>query len=386
MNVISDEKFPEYKQMSPENGLENCRKSIDAAEKLLGVKKIIEPEEFFSPRLDKQRRMAYLIQFYSLVFTHGCGSHTSVTDIDMIHNVAVGQLHISEMTEGEGAVSVRFNCPQAGSEAIRAEVKGTNGDTIDVQAKNISSDVYQVKFQPLKPDLYTLSIYYGEKEVKGSPFPISFNPPEASKVKHVATSLPKIPEASATLNFDTTDAGRGKLMVQAIGESAGTIPTKIEAMADGTYAISFKPLLPDIYKVHVHWGEFKAQAIGASVGQIPIEVEQEPSSDYKVSLYPQNPDVYTVDVKWKSKPVPGSPFTINHLPPPIPIPIPSPEPLPSPCSILVDLAKKSARAFQICFSLLLLVALVLLLLLFLVVYEMQFRESDCCTEVPPVMI
>ena len=52
-----------------------------------------------------------------------------------------------------------------------------------------------------------------------------------------------------------------------------------------------------------------------SVGPVPIEVEQQLVYDYTVSFKPPQPDDYEVNINWGGRPVPGSPFTVNLLPP-----------------------------------------------------------------------
>ena len=315
VNVISGGGFPEYEQMSPENGMENCRKSIDAAEKLLGVTKMIEPEEFSSSHLDQLRRMAYLAQFYRAMHAQAHGS--PLTDNAAAHKVEVGQLQYPEETGIGRVVSIDLDCSQAGSGVVRAEVVGNICGTFDVKVDMIGPDSYRVKFEPLKPDVYILSIYYGKNQVNGSPFSINLHLPEAGKVQHLGTSLPKDSKGPVALQFDTKEAGRGKLMVQASGESVGTIPINIEAKANGTYNVSFIPPYQDIYTVDVHWawGTFNAHTAGALVGPIPTELEQKADNSYKVSFRPPLPDVYTVDVIWERERVPGSPFVISLLPP-----------------------------------------------------------------------
>ena len=315
VNAVSGGGFPEYEQMGPEYGLGNCRKSIDAAEQLLGVKKTIEPEEFSSSHLDQLRRMAYLTQFYRAMHAQAHGSCLTDIIIDAAaHKVEVGQLQYPEETGMGRVVSVDLDCSQAGSGVVKAEVMGNACGRLDPRVDTIGPDMYRVIFEPLKPDLYVLSIYYGKNQVNGSPFSINFHLPEADKVQHLGTSLPSDFTGLVALDFDTKDAGKGMLMVQASGESAGSVPIKIETKADGTYTVSFRPQLPDIYKVDIQWWKFSAYAAGSEVGPVPTEVEEEPNNDYKVSFRPPHPDVYKVDVNWGGKPVPGSPFIVNLLP------------------------------------------------------------------------
>ena len=311
VNVISGGGFPEYEQMSSENRLENCRKSMDAAEKLLGVTKMIEPDEFVDPNLNQLKRMMYLvhIQFCRAMHAQVQGFHQLASDAPP-HKVRVGELQI---IEGVGTtVYVDVDCPQATGETVRAEVVGNTCGGMDALVERITPSTYRVKFETQKPDLYKLSLYYGKDQVKGSPFFINLHLPKADQVQHLSTSLPKGPGKPVTLSFDTKDAERGRLAVKASGESIGSIPVKIKPKANGVYTISFVPPHLDVFRVHVYWG-LNAQTTGASVGPVSTEIKQDPKKDYKVSFRPPRPDVYTVDINW-GKPVPNSPFVVNLLP------------------------------------------------------------------------
>ena len=309
VNSFAGGEFPSFKQMGAEPSTENCRRSIDAAEQLLGVKKTISPEDFANPTLDQLVRVGYLAQF----------CHTKMKIVLLpaaADKVEVSYLQVPE--DAGGFVWLQLDCSRAGYGVVRAEATGTVTGKIHVHVEETSLAKYRVKFQPKKVDIYTLAILYGDNHITGSPFTINLHQSDPGQVCHLSTSIPEEADQSVALAFDISKAGRGELIAEANGELGGAVPVTIEPQPDGNFTVSFKPLQPDMYEVDVKWGTFSAHAMGDTVGPVPIKVEQQLERDYTVSFNPPHPDVYKVNVNWGGKPVPGSPFTINLLPPAAP--------------------------------------------------------------------
>ena len=182
----------------------------------------------------------------------------------------VGELRIPDKAGTKDPVWMDLDCSHTGPGAVKAECRGESAGDVPVKVKSLESDRYQVTFKPKKADLYKLSVYYADKHLPNSPFLINLIPPQPDKVEHTATSLPDEKGAPAVLSFDTSQAGRGSLTAKAVGESAG---------------------------------------------QVPVQVKETAPNYFDVLLQSPTPDIYTVDVYWEEKPVKGSPFIINLLPP-----------------------------------------------------------------------
>ena len=311
VDSITEGKFPSYGEMNPDNALQNCQEGLNVAEKLLGAKKIICAEQFISADLDVLSRLSYLSQFYYAKQTQCAPGLIPAA----AHKVDVSQLQIPTSTGADKYLWLELDCCDAGYGEVRAEAEGRDSGKVDVDIEEIQDEKHRVMFKTLRVDIYKLAVFYGDNHVCGSPFSINLYPPDPEKVKHVTTDIPSDAKREVELGFDTTEAGRGKLKALGNGEIIGKIPITVEQQSDGMFLISFTPPCPDLYTVDVLWGKFSAFAIGECTGVVPLRVDQDHKSEYKVSFTPPNPDVYTVDVNWEGKPVPGSPFTIDLLPP-----------------------------------------------------------------------
>lgn len=312
-NAVSGGKFSSYLEM-------NIEQSMIAAEKMLGIRRIITPDHFSKADLDQLLRLSYISQFYNAKENKDASSMAPAA----AEKVEVSDIQIPNKLGDGKAVWVELECSDAGYGEVKAEVKGRNAGSVTAVVKEvegddgIGTDKFHVSFVPPSVDVYDFSILYGGGHVIGSPFSVNLYPPDPEKVKHTGTEDSSETGQDVAMSFETKEAGRGKLNAKASGEITGTVPIKIIPLGDGSFTVSFNPPFPDIYTVDVLWGKFTAQAVGENSGPVALQVNQDKKSEYLVSFKPPNPDVYIVDVNWDGKPVPGSPFTIDLLPPPQP--------------------------------------------------------------------
>ena len=319
-NSVSGGKFSKYSEMKVEEATENIEQSMIAAEKMLGIRRIITPDQFSKADLDQLLRLSYLSQFYNAKENKDTSSMAPAA----AEKVEVSDIQIPNKL-GEGKpVWVELECSDAGYGEVKAEVKGREAGSVQAVVKEVEeddgmgTDKFHVSFVPHSVDVYDFSILYGGSHVTGSPFSVNLYPPDPEKVKHTGTEDSSETGQDVAMSFETKEAGRGKLNAKASGEITGTVPIRIIPLGDGSFTVSFNPPFPDIYTVDVLWGKFTAQAVGEHSGPVALQVNQDKKSEYLVSFKPPNPDVYIVDVNWDGKPVPGSPFTIDLLPPPQP--------------------------------------------------------------------
>ena len=117
---------------------------------------------------------------------------------------------------------------------------------------------------------------------------------------------------------ETKRVAQEKLRAELKHHTAGTAPIKITPRRDGTFDMSFHSLLPDNYTVDVFWGKVTARGVEETIASDPlaIQVKQDKQS---VSFKPPNPELYRylVQVSWDGKTIPGFPFIIDSLPPPM---------------------------------------------------------------------
>ena len=319
-NAISGGRFPGYAEMTSDNALANIEQAMVAAEKMLGVRRTITPAMFSEVQLDELFRLSYLAQFQSAKESRD----SLMTVVAAADKVEVSDLQIPDAI-GEGkSVSMELDCSDAGYGEVKAEVVGRKENIVTTTVKEVEDDgqlglgKYRVSFVPPCVDVYDFSIRYGGEHVIGSPFSVNLYPPDPEKVQHTGTRDNSDTRQDVALNFKTKEAGRGKLSAKAEGEISGNLPIKITPLGDGTFAVNFHPQFPDIYTVDVFWGKFSAHAVGEISGPVALQVNRDKKSNYCVCFKPPNPDKYRVDVSWDGKPVPGSPFIVDLLPPPMP--------------------------------------------------------------------
>ena len=351
-HAVSKGNFPDYEQMSPEEAVENCTASMNAAEDILGIEKTLEPEEFADPDLDQLKRITYLVQFQQVKLP------PKVID-----------LHIPAKTGGEEMVWLDLECFErtSDSEKIRASVKGTTFGRIPVHIESLSPTKYRIRFQAQKPDTYTLSVHYGPHRVKGSPFSINLSPPDPFSVKKTRTITPQKVGEAVFLSFDISEAGRGELSAKTTGETSGVIPTEVDQLSLSDYKVSFIASRQDVYHIEIKLedqeirgspftfdlrsiadpskvecseaeysepgepvhisvdvsnagrGKLTANCDGEKVGEIDVEIVTTDDRQNDITFTPPEEDIYTLSVFYEGSEVKGSPFEINALiSPPIP--------------------------------------------------------------------
>ena len=317
INKLTRGGFPQYKRFSSSTPFPNTEESMRKAEELLKIPPSVSAESLSSDDLAYLVKLAYLVQFYA--------SHKGEP---VVMKIDIGKVEVSPVNRGlEGGnkiVWIDVDCSNAGTAELTASVTTKAGKKIDVSVTDIHDreEQYRVKFLVEEGvEVYIVSIQYAGQEVNGSPFHVNLADADATKVQHLGTDAPtEFPTEGqesqpVLLGFDTKDAGYGKLTATASGESAGSVPAQLVPKPRGGFDVVFTPPIPDVYLVDVQWGKFMALAKGYSCGTVPIEFQQDSRKDFKLAFEPPSPDVYTVDVMWGGKPVPGSPFTINLLPP-----------------------------------------------------------------------
>jgi len=263
-------------------------------------------------------------------------------------------------------LDMEFDTSGAGGGSLEASCIGDKAGKVDVTVKQKEEDKYSVSFTPPEPDMYRLTIKWGGKHVKGSPFKFNLQDPIADNVELVEAPSSSI-RSGTPLNmvFSTEEAGAGALTAACNGEISGEIPCSVTSKGFDKYDVKFLPPQPDVYHVDVKWcgehvpgspfrlnlfppvasnvkvvaepemaleagvpsdilsfdtstaggGELDTFCVGNKVGKVPVEVTPIDDDRFNISFTPPEPDVYVVSVKWGGEHVKGSPFHINMLQP-----------------------------------------------------------------------
>lgn len=309
VDALTQHGFPQYKKMNPTSRVDNCQESMRQAQSLLKIPATISAEDFSNTDLDYLTRLSYLVQFYAAKRGEPVALRADV------NKVQVSPVNTGE-EGGVRVVWVDLDCSKAGHADVQATASTAAGKNLKETVSELQQDQYRVKLACEEGvDVYTLSIRYGGEEVNGSPFCVNLAPADAAKVQHKGSDIPTEEQQKVVLGFETKEAGYGKMTAVATGECAGAVPVELVPKPNGGIEVVFTPPIPDVYSVDVKWGKFVALAKGQSCGAVPIDLFQGAEKDFKLAFEPPTPDIYTVDVTWGGKPVPGSPFVINLLPP-----------------------------------------------------------------------
>ena len=317
--------FPQFKKFTSTTPLANTQESMKKAEELVKIPPSVSADSLSSNEVGYLTKLAYLVQFYA--------AHKGEP---VVLKGDISKVQVSPINQGEDkgsrVVWIDVDCSNAGTAEIKAVANTEAGKEIDISVNEMTDgeEKYRIQYAVEEGvDIYTVSITYGGQEVSGSPFHVNLADADANKVQPLGTETSTEWEESKSviLGFDTKEAGYGKLTAKASGESAGFVPIQLVPKPLGGFDVVFHPPIPDIYMVDVQWGKFMALATGHSCGTIPIEFQQDSKRDFKLAFEPPTPDVYTVDVMWGGEPVPGSPFTINLLPPAQPDKVESGDPV-----------------------------------------------------------
>ncbi|CAI7991468.1 Filamin-C [Geodia barretti] len=252
----------------------------------------------------------------------------------------------------------------AGNGKLSGSVEGNLHGFSDVQIQEIEPNKFDVSFVPPGPDFYKFDVKWGGHTIPGAPFEINLNPPRAEEVVIVEPPTAMLEAGQAIgICFDTSLAGRGELTAKTTGQQVGEIQTKVSQRSKDKYDVRFAPPEPDIFNVDVLWagqhvkgspftinllpvdpskikvigpnqlqgndgpveliiktgqagkGKVTAACIGKQVGDVTVTISETAKDIYQLTFVPPQGDIYTFAVQYGGQKIPGSPFTINTLPP-----------------------------------------------------------------------
>lgn len=168
-------------------------------------------------------------------------------------------------------VTIPLDTTGAGQDKLSVKCVGSNSGPVEV-ACYPPQDPTEINFTPPEEDTYTVSVFFGNTEVNGSPLEV--------KIYHVAT-----------------DAKRVRLIHPPMGSvSPGTeISVGFDASEAGP-------------------GEMAATCTGKHYGEVEVEVIEREADCYDIIFTPTESDAYEIVVTWGGDPVPGSPFNMNLVP------------------------------------------------------------------------
>ena len=340
-NALSNGSFPEYKEMTAEQAVQNCEKSMAAAEKLLGVERMIPPEEFANPRLNQIERMTYLMQF---------------RHIGQARAASIANLHVPDKAGSGEMVWLDLDCPIDSSGTLEVGAKRNKGEHVPVRVDRLASNKYRIKYEVKQADKYTLDICFGGKQMRGAPFCIDLTMPE---IELTNTITPLKTQSPVLIFCKLSRAHKGEITAQVEGELSGSHPVRVEWIAPEEYKVSFNPPEPDLYTVSMlldgkplngspfviplhsiaqpekvkcnlpvlakirkpvllevdvseaGQGELVAMCKGEECGEVEVKISGTDDQPNGIIFTPLMYDLYTVSVLYAGVEVQGSPFEFD---------------------------------------------------------------------------
>ncbi|XP_060095708.1 filamin-B isoform X2 [Heteronotia binoei] len=131
-----------------------------------------------------------------------------------------------------------------------------------------------VSYLPTKSGEYLVNILFEEVHIPGSPFKADVEVPfDASKVVATGPGLEhgKVGEAGL-LNVDCSEAGPGKLDMEAMSDSGSKADVQVQDNKDGTYAVTYVPHSAGMHTLQMKYG-------GEPVPNFPARVKVDPAVD-----------------------------------------------------------------------------------------------------------
>lgn len=253
----------------------------------------------------------------------------------------------------------------AGNAKLKAKCEGEGCGNVPVDVDKVSKNNYHLKFVLPEKDVFTLSVLYGGKNIKNSPFVIDI----ASKLEKVELGEIHVPDCAGTeedvwIDVDCSEAGTDEVKANCEGQNEeGEIPVSVEDCGSGKYQVKFTPRLPDVYSLTLFFGdkvipggtfdinllpksdsklvrhlgtfvpddhkepvllsfdasmagqgEMRSRVNGISLaGPVASDVllVNPATKEYQVSFIPDGADTYNVDVYWSNETIPGSPIYVK---------------------------------------------------------------------------
>nr|XP_056708864.1 filamin-B isoform X3 [Euleptes europaea] len=131
-----------------------------------------------------------------------------------------------------------------------------------------------VSYLPTKPGEYLVNILFEEVHIPGSPFKADVEIPfDASKVVATGPGLEhgKVGEAGL-LNVDCSEAGPGKLDMEAVSDTGSKADVEVQDNKDGTYAVTYVPRSAGMHTLQMKYD-------GEPVPNFPARVKVDPAVD-----------------------------------------------------------------------------------------------------------
>ena len=353
IDSLTEGGFQECEQMKDNDRFQNCQEAMDAAERLLGVKKSLSPEDFSEKEMDQLTRSTYITQF----------RHATPSPATNIASTlkAVGPGVTGASAEKETNFVVRG--PRIPHWAkLETIVISPEGAKLPVKMQTTSTKATQFQYTPEVPGNYVVDVAFNGEPIPGSPFNVTHVPPtnvDGCVATGSGLSKARVGE-TAGFSVNCEQGGPGTIEVDIEGPN-GNVTAEIEETMPKNYDVNFTPSETGDHFVSVLWDNknipsspftcvvtdpkkctvagsgftqafvnqpqtFTVKGDKAGPGDISVLVEGPNGSitpkikgkgdgTFDVTYLPEDIGPHKISVSWNDDPIPGSPFTVSVLAP-----------------------------------------------------------------------
>ena len=259
--------------------------------------------------------------------------------------------------EGTGPVRTFIDTSEAGEGTLSAKCTSSRFGDVPVHVAPVEDHKQGILFTPPGKDHFSLSVFWDEIHVPGSPFHINLAHPDASMAK-VDGPHPSVEGIGPVRTFvDTSEAGEGTLSAKCTSSRFGDVPVHVAPVEDHKQGILFTPPGKDHFSLSVLWdgmhvpgspfhvnlahpdaskvkvdgphpsvegtgpvrtfidtseagdGDLQVECM-ESGGPVQVTLTEGQRSHYTAVFEASNSGTYKVDVTFSGEPVPDSPFSV----------------------------------------------------------------------------
>ena len=344
--------IPNHPFLEPSNAIENITKAMALAEEHLGIRQIMQPDDFGAEKPDEQSVMTYLSLFccptspgeerlLSWIQKQIPSKNVTNFTTDWVSGEALGML-VNEVSanafpdyDQHQHTSEEDNCNKEDTENCKKSMDAAE-EFLGIQSVLKPEEFANQELSPIARATYLVQFYFA----KLCPQVIDLH-------------IPSKAGSGEMVQLDLTCCEESLILAQAYGNVNGSVPVETNTLSPNTYRVSFEAEYEDTYTLAVYVngnrvkdspfhidltpcsvelinsitpkrvglpvslffdasdagiGEMTAQAKGKRSGQVPTHIKQISASEYKVFFIPFKGETYTLEVCFDRKQVQGSPF------------------------------------------------------------------------------
>lgn len=188
-NSLYDGACPNYADLDPNDALGNATLGIETAERVLGVDKLVYPNEMIHPKVDEHAMMAYLAQFMD------CTPPTNAADLCKAWGKGL------EFGYANRPMNFGVSKPPGAEGTFDVRVEGPGDCSAPVFIDDLGNGEFEVSYNPTIPGAYQVFVSLNGVSIPGSVFSMTVLPAHMRVFFGTATKKNK---NSALKNIETS--------------------------------------------------------------------------------------------------------------------------------------------------------------------------------------